>query len=439
MTGAVRLVMGSWEELGAHAGAVRTEVFVREQAIPEALEWDEHDAIALHCVAFDGTRPVGTGRLLEDGRIGRMAVLAERRRGGLGGRILERLVDAARERGDEQVRLSAQTYVLAFYRQHGFTAQGEVYPEAGIEHQDMSRPLWGGAVSTRTWMAKSPSGLGLRMRQWAPHRGHGRGIYLLHGLGEHSGRYDALARWLCARGWLVRAHDHAGHGESEGRRGLIERDDQLRSDALAQLTAFADELGEPALLLGHSLGGALAAELVLVARAPVSGLVLSSPALALRVGAPMRALVGLLHRLVPGLTLGNGLNPERLSHDAAVVRDYRDDPLNHDRISVRLFCWLEQAGTASRRAAPGLPTSTLLLVAGDDQLVDPQGSRDLAAAVAPQRLTLRWYDTLYHELFNEITAYRQQVLDDFDRWLTTCLPDPQAEQRQGEPVSAPRS
>ena len=62
-----------------------------------------------------------------------------------------------------------------------------------------------------------------------------------------------------------------------------------------------------------------------------------------------------------------------------------------------------------------------------------------AAAAAPQRLTLRWYDNMYHELFNEITAYRQQVLDDFDRWLTTCLPDPQAEQRQGEPVSAPRS
>ena len=106
---------------------------------------------------------------------------------------------------------------------------------------------------------------------------------------------------------------------------------------------------------------------------------------------------------------------------------------------MRLFSWLEQAGSASRKAAPGLQTQTLLLVAGDDQLVDPQGSRDLAAAVAPQRLTLRWYDTMYHELFNESTAYRQQVLDDFDRWLTTFLPDPQAAGRQNEPVSAPRS
>ncbi|HPU54462.1 MAG TPA: GNAT family N-acetyltransferase, partial [Burkholderiaceae bacterium] len=73
MTGTVRLVMGTWEELEAHAGAVRTEVFVREQAIPEALEWDEHDAISQHCVAFLGTSAVGTGRLLGDGRIGRMA------------------------------------------------------------------------------------------------------------------------------------------------------------------------------------------------------------------------------------------------------------------------------------------------------------------------------------------------------------------------------
>ncbi|MBP8307343.1 MAG: GNAT family N-acetyltransferase [Burkholderiaceae bacterium] len=439
MTDTARLVMGSWEELGAHAAAVRSEVFVREQAIPESLEWDEHDALGQHCVAFLGTRPVGTGRLLEDGRIGRMAVLAEQRRGGLGGRILERLVDAARERGDARVMLSAQTYVLAFYRHHGFVTQGDVYQEAGIDHQDMSRLLWGGAVSAQVWMVKSAIGLELRVRQWRPERGHGRGIYLLHGLGEHSGRYDLLARWLCARGWQVRAHDHAGHGESEGRRGLLERDDQLRIDALAQLAAFADELGQPPLLLGHSMGGALAAELVLVAGAPVSGLVLSSPALTLRIGAPMRWLVGLLRRLTPGLTLGNGLNAERLSHDAAVVRAYLDDPLDHDRISVRLFSWLESAGAAARKAAAGLPVQTLLLVAGDDQLVDPQGSRELAADAPAARLALHWYDAMYHELFNEISAYRQQVLDDFDRWLTARFPDPQPDRRQGEPVSGPTS
>ena len=178
MTDTARLVMGSWEELGAHAAAVRSEVFVREQAIPESLEWDEHDALGQHCVAFLGTRPVGTGRLLEDGRIGRMAVLAEQRRGGLGGRILERLVDAARERGDARVMLSAQTYVLAFYRHHGFVTQGDVYQEAGIDHQDMSRLLWGGAVSAQVWMVKSAIGLELRVRQWRPERGHGRGIYL---------------------------------------------------------------------------------------------------------------------------------------------------------------------------------------------------------------------------------------------------------------------
>ncbi len=437
MTGTVRLVMGTWEELEAHAGAVRTEVFVREQAIPEALEWDEHDAISQHCVAFLGTSAVGTGRLLGDGRIGRMAVLAGQRRGGLGGRILERLIDAARERGDTKVTLSAQTRVLAFYRRHGFVAHGEVYQEVGIEHQEMSRPLWGGAVSTQSSMVQSAAGLALRARQWRPSRGHGRGIYLLHGLGEHSGRYDALARWLCARGWQVRAHDHAGHGESEGRRGLIERDDQLRVDALAQVAAFADELGQPPLLLGHSMGGALAAELVLVAGAPVSGLVLSSPALALKVAAPMVWMVALLRRFAPGLTLGNGLNAERLSHDAAVVRAYQDDPLNHDRISVRLFGWIRQAGEASRKAASALHTPALLMVAGEDELVDPQGSRELAASAPQALLTLHWYDTMYHELFNEITAYRQRVLDDFDAWLTAHYPDPQPAQQAGTAISGP--
>ena len=147
----------------------------------------------------------------------------------------------------------------------------------------------------------------------------------------------------------------------------------------------------------------------------------------------------MLRRLAPGLTLGNGLDAERLSHDAVVVRAYLDDPLDHDRISVRLFCWLDQAGTAARKAAPELQTQTLLLVAGDDRLVDPQGSRLLAAAAPPERLTLRWYDTMYHELFNEITAYRQQVLDDFDGWLMARFPDPQPEQRRDEPVSGPTS
>ena len=132
-----QLRLGSWEALAPLAAPVRVAVFVKEQGIPAELEWDEADAASLHCVARLGDAVVGTGRLLPDGHIGRMAVLPAWRGRGVGGIILEALVDAARERGHDAVELSAQVAVRAFYHRHGFTALGEVYEEVGIPHQRM--------------------------------------------------------------------------------------------------------------------------------------------------------------------------------------------------------------------------------------------------------------------------------------------------------------
>ena len=140
-TNTLRLQLGDWATLGEAASRVRTAVFVHEQGIPVELEWDAADAGCLHCVAFDGERAVGTGRLLPDGHIGRMAVLPAWRRSGLGGEILERLVAAARERGDAQALLNAQCQVESFYRRHGFETVGTPFDEAGIPHVAMRRPL----------------------------------------------------------------------------------------------------------------------------------------------------------------------------------------------------------------------------------------------------------------------------------------------------------
>ncbi|MFN5880128.1 MAG: GNAT family N-acetyltransferase, partial [Burkholderiales bacterium] len=102
----------------------------------------EADAQCLHAVILDEQKqPVATGRLLPDGHIGRMAVLADRRRGGLGGRVLEALIEAARQRGHDRVMLSAQVHALSFYRGHGFEAEGQIYDDVGIPHQDMTRRL----------------------------------------------------------------------------------------------------------------------------------------------------------------------------------------------------------------------------------------------------------------------------------------------------------
>ena len=131
----------SWEEARALASPIRFEVFVREQRVPAEIELDAMDAHCLHAVGFIDEKAVATGRLLPDGHIGRMAVLKAWRGRGIGSAILERLIAAARERGDRSIALSAQVHAVEFYRAHGFQAEGEVYEEAGIAHQAMLRRL----------------------------------------------------------------------------------------------------------------------------------------------------------------------------------------------------------------------------------------------------------------------------------------------------------
>lgn len=132
--------LGDWGTLSADAKAIRTEVFVEEQGVPAELEMDSMDALCLHAVAYeaDGT-PVGTGRLLPDGHIGRMAVRKSARGSGVGGELLQALMVHAKARGDLLVALSAQTHAAPFYQRHGFAIEGEEFYEAGIAHINMQR------------------------------------------------------------------------------------------------------------------------------------------------------------------------------------------------------------------------------------------------------------------------------------------------------------
>jgi predicted GNAT family N-acyltransferase len=136
-----RIEILSWENARALAAPIRFAVFVEEQGVPPEIELDDMDAACLHAVAFAEEKPIGTGRLLPDGHIGRMAVLKQWRGRGVGSRLLRALVDEARRRGDREVALSAQVHAVAFYRAHGFMEQGGEYLEAGIRHQAMRRPL----------------------------------------------------------------------------------------------------------------------------------------------------------------------------------------------------------------------------------------------------------------------------------------------------------
>lgn len=127
-----------WTALGVDAGAIRLEVFVEEQKVPAELEMDHMDAVCVHAVAYDAAgRPIGTGRLLPDGHIGRMAVRKSARGTGVGGALLRALMAQARARGDRQVELSSQTHAAPFYQRHGFTIEGDEFFEAGIAHINM--------------------------------------------------------------------------------------------------------------------------------------------------------------------------------------------------------------------------------------------------------------------------------------------------------------
>ncbi|OWW22808.1 GCN5 family acetyltransferase [Noviherbaspirillum denitrificans] len=138
----MRVTLGDWATQREGAQAVRYDVFVLEQKVPLEMEWDEMDAQCVHALALDSEGSViGTGRLLPDGHIGRMAVRPQVRGQGIGALMLEALVEAARKRGDREVMLNAQTQAEAFYERYGFRREGEVFMEAGIPHIHMRREL----------------------------------------------------------------------------------------------------------------------------------------------------------------------------------------------------------------------------------------------------------------------------------------------------------
>jgi predicted GNAT family N-acyltransferase len=137
----VRIELMGWEQARADASPIRFTVFCEEQGVPREIELDEHDGPSVHAIAYEGTQAVGTARLLPDGHIGRMAVLKDWRGKGIGGLMLQKLVECAKARGDREIVLSAQVHAVPFYRANGFVEEGGEYLEAGIGHQEMRRRL----------------------------------------------------------------------------------------------------------------------------------------------------------------------------------------------------------------------------------------------------------------------------------------------------------
>jgi alpha-beta hydrolase superfamily lysophospholipase len=257
----------------------------------------------------------------------------------------------------------------------------------------------------------------LFLRDWPLPQARGA-VLIVHGLGEHSGRYQRLAQWFNQRGYAVRSYDQRGHGQTPGRRGALRHGDDLLEDLASVYNDYSNGLAHAPLLLGHSMGGLVAARAVLDGRITPPALLLSSPALRSWESPWLVRLAQVLNRVTPNLPLRTGLDADKLSHDPQVVADYRRDPLRHGRITPRLANFIFHDGATCIADAASLSQPTLLLVADSDELVDPSGSRAFARKAASSgQLTTRFFSTLYHELFNEAEPGRSQVLMQLGDWL----------------------
>ncbi len=241
------------------------------------------------------------------------------------------------------------------------------------------------------------------------------GIVIMHGLGEHGGRYRHVARFFNDCGFSVRCYDHRGHGQSQGPRGDVPNGEPMLQDAEIIIDDFAVLLSEPPFLLGHSMGGLFAAHFALARATPLRGLILSSPALAVRLTGFQRQLLNVMYRFLPHIGVPNGLSPRFLSHDPAVAAAYKNDPLVHPKISARLLRSMLASIDYCQSHAANLALPTLMLVAGDDHLVDAAGSHRFFAQLPQGRAQLHLYDGFYHEVFNESEARRPFA--DVRHWL----------------------
>ncbi len=261
-------------------------------------------------------------------------------------------------------------------------------------------------------------GLQLFERSWLPDGDPKAAVAIVHGYAEHSGRYEHVAKRLVAGGYAVYALDLRGHGRSEGRRVFIRSMDEHLGD----VDRFLDRVRErqpalPLFLLGHSMGGTVVAAYLVTGARSLSGAILSAPAIRSQRGssAIARAILAILARLLPRLPVGR-LDSAEISRDPQVVARYDADPLVYrGRMPAGTIAALVRA---ARMVLANLETITLplLLLHGTmDSLADPEGSRQLHEQAASSDKTLKLYEGLYHEIFNE--PEQERVLDDLVGWL----------------------
>ncbi len=256
-------------------------------------------------------------------------------------------------------------------------------------------------ISEWTW--KSSDGLDMYARSWLPQGSPKAIILLVHGHGEHVARYDHVAAALAEKGYAMLGFDLRGHGKSGGPRGHTPSYDALLDD----IAAFSHQTeeryaGTPRFLYGHSLGGNLVLNYALRRKPDLRGVIATSPWLKLAFDSPATqvTLGRLMNSLAPGVVTHSHLNTKGLSHDQAVVVAYQNDPLVHDKISARLFITIYESGSWALEHAAEFPLPLLLMHGAADPITSAQASQAFSER-AGDKVTLKVWDGLYHEIHNE--------------------------------------
>ncbi len=257
---------------------------------------------------------------------------------------------------------------------------------------------------------------------WLPHTDARAAVLLVHGLGEHSSRYEHVAEHLTERGFAVYTLDHYGHGKSDGRMGYVERFSVYLDGVSALLGRIQTEQPLlPLFLVGHSMGGLIAATFLLENQDDFKACVMSGPALKTDQAPPalLLALIRLLSALVPTLPMIR-LDASGVSRDQAVVDAYVNDPLVfHGKLSARLIAELSATMNHTLSRANEVRIPVIFMHGEKDQLTAPSGSQEMFDNVSSDDKTLKIYPGLFHEIFNE--PEKETVLADMSTWLEAHL------------------
>ena len=250
-------------------------------------------------------------------------------------------------------------------------------------------------------------------------------VAMVHGLGEHSGRYAALASDLTRSRFTCVALDLPGHGETAGPRGDIPSWPKLRDLIVPAMFTATRGLPEqppelPVVLFGHSMGGIIALDHALAHPRALHALVLSAPALRTEMPPWWKlALANAARLATPSAGFPNGLDPEHLSRDPEVVRAYREDPLVHDRISPRTYFAFQEAAQRCRQGIRTLQVPTLMFQGMADRMVDPKGALEAAGAAPHDMMRFMTWRDACHESLNDVG--RDAIVRDIVAWLDAAL------------------